>query len=107
MSELLNFVLFPSGRDATEEFEDVGHSKAAIEQMKDFYVGECPEVLEKKKAAAAAAAAADSKLAGSPTPAATNSVGILSKIFQFLVPLLLLGLAVALRKYGKKEDIKV
>lgn len=80
----------------------MGHSKAAIEQTKDFYVGECPEVLEKKLAAT------ESKPAGSSaTAVATNNVGLLSKIFQFLVPLLLLGLAVALRKYGKKEDIKV
>lgn len=95
------------GRDATEEFDDVGHSKGAIEQMKDFYVGECPEVLEKKKLAAAAAAATESsssKLASSQV--ATNSVGIWSKILQFLVPLFLLGLAVAIRKYGKHQDIK-
>lgn len=104
----VSVVGFWSGRDATEDFEDVGHSKAAIAKMNDFYVGECPEVLEKKQAAAAAAAATtDLKFAGRAAPATTNSVGIFSKIFQFLVPLLFLGLAFALSKHGKKEDITV
>ncbi|KAG0556115.1 hypothetical protein KC19_11G027300 [Ceratodon purpureus] len=89
-----------AGKDATEEFDDVGHSKSAIEQLKDFYVGECPEVLEKK---ISSVAATNSKLAASDGPTLTNSVGIFSKVLQFLVPLVLLGVAVALRKYGKKD----
>lgn len=76
-----------------------------MEQMKDFYVGECPSVLQEK--AAPSVAAADSVLVGSAGIAApTKSVGILSKFLQFLVPLVLLGVAFALRKYGK-EDAKV
>ena len=94
-------LLLCSGKDASEEFDDVGHSKSAIEQLKDFYVGECPEVLEKE----ASVAASNSKLAASDSPPLTNSVGIFSKVLQFLVPLVLLGVAFALRKYGKK-DIK-
>lgn len=93
-------LLLCAGIDATEEFDDVGHSKSAIEQLKDFYVGECPEVLEKKLASAAATT--DAKLAASDAPTLTNSVGIFSKVLQFLVPLVLLGVAVAIRKYGKK-----
>lgn len=85
-----------SGTDATEEFDDVGHSKSAIEQLKDFYVGECPEVFEKK------VAETDSKLAASDSPTPTNTVGILSKVLQFLVPIVLLGVAIAIRRYGKK-----
>lgn len=102
MSRLLTFSVVLSGRDATDEFEDVGHSKAAIEQMQDFYVGECPQVLE--KATSLSVTEEDLAIGGSASPPApTNSVGILSKIIQFLVPLVLLGVAVALRKYGKKE----
>ena len=32
--------LFVTGRDATESFEDVGHSVDARELMKDYLVGE-------------------------------------------------------------------
>ena len=93
-----------SGRDATEEFDDVGHSKAAVEQMKDFYVGECPQAAQEKLTSAVAA---DSGVrVSASTPAPTKSGGILSKILQFLVPLVLLGVAVALRKYSQKEDVK-
>jgi hypothetical protein len=48
--------------------------------------------------------ATDSKLGASDGPALTNSVGFFSKVLQFLVPLVLLGVAVALRKYGKRDD---
>jgi len=85
-----------TGQDASEEFDEAGHSKSAIEQLKDFYVGECPEVLEMK------VAETDSKLTSSDSTTLTNSVGIFSKVFQFLVPLVLLGVAVAIRKYGRK-----
>jgi hypothetical protein len=80
---------------------DVGHSEAAIEQMNDFYVGECPQAVEK---AAPPSSVAEAGLA-SASP--TNSVGVWSKIIQFLVPLVLLGVAVLLRTYGKKEEVKV
>lgn len=101
-SQFLTYVFSFSGKDASEEFDDVGHSKSAIEQLKDFYVGECPEVLEKK---VASVPATDSKVAASDGPTLTHNVGFFSKVLQFLVPLVLLGVAVALRKYGKK-DIK-
>ena len=29
-----------SGRDTTQEFDDIGHTKAAYDQMKEFYVGD-------------------------------------------------------------------
>jgi len=33
-----------SGKDATESFEDVGHSTDARELMKDYYIGDLHEV---------------------------------------------------------------
>jgi len=45
---------------------------------------------------------AEAKLAASDSPTLANSVGIFSKVLQFLVPLVLLGVAVAIRKYGRK-----
>lgn len=38
------------GKDATEEFEDAGHSKEAREHMNDFFIGEIdpsPQIIEK------------------------------------------------------------
>jgi len=93
-------LLQSAGRDATEDFDDVGHSKSAKEQLKDFYVGECPEALDQKKVQNDSKELKDI----TKTPASTNTVGVFSKVLQFLVPLVLLGVAFALRKYGKSED---
>ena len=38
------FALVYLGGDATEAFEDVGHSTDARELMKDYHIGELPEV---------------------------------------------------------------
>lgn len=63
-------------------------------------MGECPEALDQKKAQN------DTKVLNdvTKTSASTNTVGVFSKVLQFLVPLVLLGVAFALRKYGKSED---
>ena len=47
-----------AGRDATQGFEDVGHSIDARDMLKEYLVGELPEE-EKGKAAAAANVAAN------------------------------------------------
>jgi cytochrome b involved in lipid metabolism len=99
-SHLILSMLLNLGRDATEDFDDVGHSKSAKEQLKDFYVGECPEALDQKKVQNDSKELKDI----TKTPASTNTVGVFSKVLQFLVPLVLLGVAFALRKYGKSED---
>jgi cytochrome b involved in lipid metabolism len=93
-------MLLTLGRDATEDFNDVGHSKSAKEQLKDFYVGECPEALDQKKVQDDSKEFKDI----TETPASTNTVGVFSKVLQLLVPMVLLGVAFALRKYGKSED---
>jgi cytochrome b involved in lipid metabolism len=54
-------LLETAGRDATREFEDVGHSKSAREQLKEFYIGDVreptAEELAAKRAVQASAAA--------------------------------------------------
>lgn len=35
-----------AGKDATESFEDVGHSTDARELMKDYQIGKLPEVMD-------------------------------------------------------------
>ena len=37
-----------AGTDATEAFEDVGHSTDAREMMKDYCIGELNEVIDKE-----------------------------------------------------------
>ncbi|XP_058818380.1 cytochrome b5 isoform X2 [Topomyia yanbarensis] len=43
-------LLESAGKDATNEFNDVGHSTDAKQQMKQFIVGEIVEAERKKKA---------------------------------------------------------
>eukprot|EP01132_Coremiostelium_polycephalum_P009673 gene9673-11858_t len=38
-----------AGRDGTNEFLDVGHSNDAVEMLKDFFIGTCPEKAKKNK----------------------------------------------------------
>eukprot|EP01104_Vermistella_antarctica_P007234 TRINITY_DN1798_c2_g1_i1.p1 TRINITY_DN1798_c2_g1~~TRINITY_DN1798_c2_g1_i1.p1 ORF type:complete len:142 (+),score=37.64 TRINITY_DN1798_c2_g1_i1:59-484(+) len=55
-----------AGTDATDAFEDVGHSEDAIEMLKDYYIGDVVEDLPKAAAAPiteAVAAAAPSSIA--------------------------------------------
>ncbi|XVF33108.1 hypothetical protein REPUB_Repub17cG0140000 [Reevesia pubescens] len=88
-------LLAASGKDATEDFEDVGHSDDAKEIMEKYYIGEV-----------------DSTTVPAPkkfkTPISTvthnhDDPGFLIKILQFLVPLLILGFAFGLQFLGKKE----
>ncbi|XP_052171481.1 cytochrome b5-like [Diospyros lotus] len=88
-------LLNATGKDATDDFEDVGHSDSAREMMSKYYAGEIDS------------STLPAKEQYKPPPkqpvAASESQGILLKIMQFLVPLLILGLAFALQKFGKKD----
>lgn len=82
-----------SGKDATDDFEDVGHSENARDMLKDFYVGE---------------------IDGSTIPSKTTytppkqphynqdkTSEFIIKLLQFLVPIAILGLAFGIRLYTK------
>ncbi len=88
-----------TGTDATDEFDDAGHSDNAKVQMEDFYLGDCPELLETKDKDVIAK---DHILKA--TESTTESVGILSKVLQFLIPLAVFGIAVAIRRYGNEGE---
>ena len=84
-----------AGKDATEDFEDVGHSDDAKEIMEKYYIGEVdsstvPIPKKFKKQASAVTHKHDEP-------------DFLIKILQFLVPLLILGFAFGLQFLGKKE----
>ncbi|XP_039161682.1 cytochrome b5 isoform X1 [Eucalyptus grandis] len=83
-------LLSATGKDATDDFEDVGHSSTAKAMMDEFYVGEIDTstVLNKTKY----------------TPPKQphynqDKTPKFIKLLQFLVPLLILGLAVGIRFY--------
>lgn len=81
------------GKDATDDFEDVGHSNTARDMLKTYYVGDID------------ASSIPEKVAYMPNkqPAYNpdKSSEFIVKILQFLVPLAILGLAIAVRYYTK------
>ncbi|KAK7834595.1 cytochrome b5 [Quercus suber] len=88
-------LLSATGKDATNDFEDVGHSDSAREMMGKYYIGEIDASTVPQK-----------RTYIPPQQAAYNhdkTPEFLIKILQFLVPLLILGLAFAVRHFTKKE----
>lgn len=83
------------GKDATTDFEDVGHSNDAQEKMKEFLIGEIDEstipVKDEYTPPPTASSTANRDSAGS------------SKILLYILPLLILGVAFLLRSYSKNE----
>ncbi|KAJ0261694.1 Cytochrome b5 isoform E [Hirschfeldia incana] len=87
-------LLSSAGKDATFDFEDVGHSDEARELMKEYYIGEIDS--STVPAPRTYIAAVQPTYNQDKTP---QSI----KILQFLVPILILGLALFVRQYTKKE----
>ncbi|XP_057454877.1 cytochrome b5-like [Lotus japonicus] len=84
-------------KDATIDFEDVGHSDSAIEMMEQYFVGEVDTNTLPSKGGSSSAAPTQATASGN------ESAGALLKILQYVVPLLLLGCAFALQYIGKKS----
>ncbi|XP_021909425.1 cytochrome b5 [Carica papaya] len=88
-------LLSATGKDATNDFEDVGHSDSAREMMEKYYIGEIDSsTIPVRKM----------KLPQQLPPYSQDKTrDFVIKILQFLVPLLILGLAVAVRHFTKKD----
>ncbi len=89
-------IVTTTGKDATNDFEDVGHSVDAHNLMKDFEIGEVditsmPEVETYKPAT-------------SPQYNHDKSSAFIIKILQFLGPIVILALALTLRYLYKKNS---
>ncbi|KAL3653682.1 Cytochrome b5 isoform E [Castilleja foliolosa] len=88
-------MLSATGKDATNDFEDVGHSDSARDMLVKYYIGEID------------AATVPLKRQYVPpqqvhyNPDKTSEFVI--KVLQFVVPLLILGLAFAVRYYTKQK----
>ena len=88
-------LLAATGKDATDDFEDVGHSDDARSLMEKYYIGEVDK----------STVPVTKKYNLPPRPVQREQEsGFGIKILQYLVPLLILGLAFALRLYTRKED---
>lgn len=82
-----------AGKDATNDFEDVGHSTTARAMLDEFYVGDIDS--------AAISAKVKYTPPKEPQNNQDNTPGFTVKIIQFLVPLIILGVAVGIRFYTK------
>ncbi|KAJ9539192.1 hypothetical protein OSB04_031925 [Centaurea solstitialis] len=85
-------------KDATEDFEDVGHSQDAKDIMKKYYVGEIDSNSFVQKSNRAMPS---SSFSVSDQPSGSSSTNVLT----FLLPVLILVLAYALYYFGKKEVV--
>jgi hypothetical protein len=85
-----------AGKDATMDFEDVGHSTSAKAMMEDYCIGEIDRstIPERKPYVP-------------PVQAPYNpdkTLEFFFRILQFLVPLAILGLAIAVRIFSKAKE---
>ncbi|KAH8921647.1 cytochrome b5 [Atractiella rhizophila] len=89
-------LLGEAGRDATEAFEDVGHSDEARDIMKEYYVGECPE-------------GADNYKKKKETESAAQKLAIQQQSgggMGYLFPLAILAVYIAWRYYSASQEDK-
>ncbi|KAL2470662.1 Cytochrome b5 [Abeliophyllum distichum] len=86
-------LLSATGKDATDDFEDVGHSSSARGQMDELYVGDIDTSTIPSKA----------KYTPPKQPHYNQdkTSEFVIKLLQFLVPLFILGVAVGIRFYTK------
>jgi cytochrome b5 len=85
-----------TAKDATDDFEDVGHSDTARAMMGEYLVGEIDATTIPTKV--------DYTAPKQPHFNQDKTPEFVIKTLQFLVPLAILGLAVVVRIYTKSES---
>ncbi|KAH7838786.1 hypothetical protein Vadar_031184 [Vaccinium darrowii] len=88
-------LLSATGKDATDDFEDVGHSTSARAMMDEFYVGDIDSSTIPTKTTYTPPK--------QPHYNQDKTSEFIIKLLQFLVPLLILGVAVGIRFYTKSS----
>ncbi|KAL1820057.1 hypothetical protein DCAR_0416362 [Daucus carota subsp. sativus] len=88
-------LLAATGKDATDDFEDTGHSDNAREMMVKYYIGDIDSSTVPQKRAYVAPQ--------QPNYNPDKTSEFVIKILQFLIPILILGLAFAVRQYTKEK----
>lgn len=84
-----------AGKDATSDFDDIGHSNSAKEMVDKYYLGE----IDVSSIPVKLKYVPPQKSSYNPD----KSTDFIIKILQFVVPLLILALAFAVRHYTKSE----
>ncbi|KAL8254120.1 hypothetical protein R6Q59_032348 [Mikania micrantha] len=92
-------LVLATGKDATEDFEDVGHSKNAVDMMKDLYVGDLDTHTMTQNNAYKPPSATASASNQAPKGSSTS-------ILTFVLPILILVIAYALY-YVSKKDVAI
>ncbi|CAI9762505.1 unnamed protein product [Fraxinus pennsylvanica] len=89
-------LLSSSGKDATADFEDIGHSDSAKEMMDKYLIGTIDKSTVPTK-----------RTFVPPPPQVVSNAkkgsDFTIKILQFVAPLLILGLAFIVRSYTKEK----
>ncbi|XP_047329709.1 cytochrome b5 [Impatiens glandulifera] len=89
-------LLSATGKDATDDFEDIGHSSSAKAMMDEYYVGEIDSSTIPKNV----------KYTPPKQPHYNQdkTTDFVIKLLQFLVPLIILAVAVGVRFYTKSSS---
>ncbi|KAK6929591.1 Cytochrome b5-like heme/steroid binding domain [Dillenia turbinata] len=88
-------LLSATGKDATDDFEDVDHSTTAKAMMDEFYIGDLDtETIPKKR---------QYTPPKQPHYNQDKTAEFIIKLLHFLVPLAILGVAVGIRIYTKSN----
>ncbi|EFJ30841.1 hypothetical protein SELMODRAFT_170012 [Selaginella moellendorffii] len=97
-------LLAVAGKDASQDFEEVGHSDSAKEQMEQFLVGFVEGYAgDKDSRPAKRSAVEEEEEEPVMRPLAIDPADRPSVFLKYVVPLLLLCLAFALQFFGKKK----
>ncbi|VVA28630.1 PREDICTED: cytochrome [Prunus dulcis] len=86
-------LLSATGKDATDDFEDVGHSDNARDMLKDMYIGDID--------ASTIPSSTTYTPPKQPHYNQDKTSEFIVKLLQFLVPIAILGLAFGIRLYTK------
>ncbi|KAE9600836.1 hypothetical protein Lal_00011209 [Lupinus albus] len=86
-------LLSSTGKDATNDFDDIGHSTSAVAMMDEFYVGDIDT------------STIPSKVQYTPPKQPhynqDKTPEFIIKLLQFLLPMFILGVAFGIRYYAK------
>eukprot|EP01025_Chloroclados_australasicus_P055872 TRINITY_DN6861_c0_g2_i1.p1 TRINITY_DN6861_c0_g2~~TRINITY_DN6861_c0_g2_i1.p1 ORF type:complete len:142 (-),score=19.66 TRINITY_DN6861_c0_g2_i1:233-658(-) len=94
-----DIILQSTGRDATDDFEDIGHSRSAKQMLEQYYIGEYEGGAEKENGQKSNNVNSRQDM-GADDSQTSNAV----KIFQALIPVLLILAAVGFKLYGMYQD---
>ncbi|KAK9843402.1 hypothetical protein WJX81_000599 [Elliptochloris bilobata] len=87
-----DIILSSTGKDATEDFEEIGHSNSAKEMLTKYVIG-------KYEGGDKVVSRALTSAVRAQPPSSGSTSGILLKLLQVLLPLLVIAAAILLPKY--------